>query len=101
MGNLKPEYLTARDREAESIAQTRDEESEQLRSACDRLKNLRNEVQEELDKLTDRYDELVNDQSVALPKFGDVTTPNEGTAPRSRSGSTKGVHFPCQATHLV
>ena len=74
---------------AESIPQTRDEESEQLRSTCDRLRN-----QEELDELTDRYDELVNDQSVALPQFGDVTTPNAGTAPRSRSGSPKGSTSP-------
>ena len=74
MRNLKPE-LTARDnvrkvedeareslikpRKTESIAQTQDEESEQLRSACDRLRNYRNEVQDELDDLTERYDELV------------------------------------------
>ena len=50
------------------------------------LRNHRNEVQEKLDKLTAWYDELVNDQSVALPKFGDVTTPNAG------------VHFPVKPT---
>ena len=59
-------------RKAESIAQNRDEESEQLRSTCDR--NHRNEVEDELDDLTERYDELVKVQSVTLPKFLDVSS---------------------------
>ena len=72
------------------IAQTRDEESEQL---CDRLRKRRNELQE-LDDVTERYDELVNDQSVALPKFGGVTAPPTVIVPRSRSGSPKGSTSP-------
>ena len=90
VGNLKSEYLAARDgerkaedearealvkaRKAESIAQIRDQQAEQLQSACDTLRSHRNEAQGELAELTDRYD-AVNDQSVVPPKFGDVTTP--------------------------
>ena len=86
VGNLNSEYLAARDgerkaedearealvkaRKAESIAQTRDEESEQLQSTCDRLRNHRNEVQEELDELTERsMTNLLHCQSsVTLPR---------------------------------
>ena len=83
MENLKSEHLASRDtrdnerkiedearestikaRKAESIAQTRDEEAEQLRSTCARVSDRRNELQDELN-------ELANDQTTALPKFGD------------------------------
>ena len=86
--SLKPEYLAARDNDRKAPRLGRlslwDEE-EQLRSTCDRLKNHRNELQDELEDMTERYDELVNDQPIALPKFGDVTTPPTGIAPRPRS----------------
>ena len=79
-GSLKSGYLLrfetmrgrlARDslikaRKAKSIAQTRDEEMEQLRSTCTRL------------------------------KFGDMTTPPTQIVPRSRSASPKGSTSPAK-----